>query len=146
MAPKTLANFLDRKTQLYEQGATVRRIGLCVRNLWRWVRAGVEISQVSQLFVNTVQTHNKVSSHPIGVTSNHVVSSTGDTLLWAWNIRTSRKPSASWCRGAWLWHAECAEFLEKGTGPLAICSSCWQVRVITICKREFHISSCACDA
>ena len=79
----------------------------------------MEIIQVSQLFVNTVQTHNKVSSHPIGVTSNHVVPSTGDTLLWAWNIRTSRKPSASWCRGAWLWHAECAEFLEKGTGPLA---------------------------
>ena len=32
IAPKTLANFLDRKTQLYEQGATVRRIGLYVRN------------------------------------------------------------------------------------------------------------------
>ena len=27
IAPKTLANFLDRKTQLYEQGADVRRIG-----------------------------------------------------------------------------------------------------------------------
>jgi hypothetical protein len=27
MAPKTLANFLEGKTQLYEQGATVRRIG-----------------------------------------------------------------------------------------------------------------------
>jgi hypothetical protein len=25
---KTLANFLDRKTQLYEQGADVRRIGV----------------------------------------------------------------------------------------------------------------------
>ena len=32
IAPKTLANFLDRKTQLYEQGATVRRIGQYVRN------------------------------------------------------------------------------------------------------------------
>ena len=41
VAPKTLANFLDRKTQLYEQGADVRRIGLYVRNWWRWVRAGV---------------------------------------------------------------------------------------------------------
>ena len=41
IAPKTLANFLDRKTQLYEQGATVRRIGQYVRNWWRWVRAGV---------------------------------------------------------------------------------------------------------
>jgi len=41
---KTLANFLDRKTQLYEQGATVRRIGQYVRNWWRWVRAGVVIS------------------------------------------------------------------------------------------------------
>ena len=27
IAPKTLANFLERKTQLYEQGADVRRIG-----------------------------------------------------------------------------------------------------------------------
>ena len=27
IAPKTLANFLKRKTQLYEQGADVRRIG-----------------------------------------------------------------------------------------------------------------------
>ena len=26
IAPKTLANFLKRNTQLYEQGATVRRI------------------------------------------------------------------------------------------------------------------------
>jgi len=39
IAPKTLANFLDRKTQLYEQGADVRRIGKYVRNWWRWVRA-----------------------------------------------------------------------------------------------------------
>ena len=46
IAPKTLANFLDRKTQLYEQGADVRRIGKYVRNWWRWVRAGVEIRQV----------------------------------------------------------------------------------------------------
>ena len=27
IAPKTLTNFLERKTQLYEQGADVRRIG-----------------------------------------------------------------------------------------------------------------------
>ena len=44
LAPKILANFLERKTQFYEQGATVRRIGQYVRNWWRWVRAGVEIS------------------------------------------------------------------------------------------------------
>ena len=37
IAPKTLANFLERKTQLYEQGADVRRIGQYVRNWWRWV-------------------------------------------------------------------------------------------------------------
>ena len=42
IAPKTLANFLERKTQLYEQGATVRRIGQYVRCWWRWVRAGLE--------------------------------------------------------------------------------------------------------
>jgi hypothetical protein len=38
-----LENFLERKTQLYEQGADVRRIGKYVRNWWRWVRAGVEL-------------------------------------------------------------------------------------------------------
>jgi hypothetical protein len=48
IAPKTLANFLERKTQLYEQGADARRIGQYVRNWWRWVRAGVELR-----FVNT---------------------------------------------------------------------------------------------
>ena len=41
VAPKTLANFLERKTQLYEQGATVRRIGFYVRCWWIWVRAGI---------------------------------------------------------------------------------------------------------
>ena len=40
-APKTLENFLERKTQLYEQGATVKRIGQYVRNWYRWVRAGI---------------------------------------------------------------------------------------------------------
>ena len=48
IAPKTLANFLERKTQLYEQGADVRRIGQYVRNWWRRVRAGVELG-VSKL-------------------------------------------------------------------------------------------------
>ena len=55
IVPKTLANFLERKTQLYEQGADVRRIGQYVRNWWRWVRAGVELGgsklNVSRLFV-----------------------------------------------------------------------------------------------
>ena len=37
IAPKTLANFIERKTQLYEQVATVRRIGQYVRNWYRWV-------------------------------------------------------------------------------------------------------------
>ena len=37
IAPKTLANFLERKTQLYEQGATVKRIGQYVRN---WQESG----------------------------------------------------------------------------------------------------------
>jgi len=36
IAPKTLANFLDRIAQLYEQGATVKRIGKYVRNWLRW--------------------------------------------------------------------------------------------------------------
>ena len=35
IAPKTLANFLDRITQLYEQGATVRRIGQYVSYVTR---------------------------------------------------------------------------------------------------------------
>ena len=43
VVPKTLANFLKRKTQLYEQGADVRRIGKYVRNWLKWVRAGVEL-------------------------------------------------------------------------------------------------------
>ena len=37
LAPKTLANFLKRIAQLYEQGADVRRIGQYVRNWWRCV-------------------------------------------------------------------------------------------------------------
>ena len=56
VAPKTLANFLERKTQLYEQGATVRRIGLYVMNcLYRWVRAGVEISVVNIFLVRDLR-------------------------------------------------------------------------------------------
>jgi RNA-directed DNA polymerase len=55
IAPKTLANFLERKTQLCEQVADVRRIGQYVRNWYRWVRAGVELGvsklNVSPLFV-----------------------------------------------------------------------------------------------
>ena len=43
IAPKTLAKFLDRKTQLYEQGADHSRIGQYVRNWWRWVRARMRI-------------------------------------------------------------------------------------------------------
>jgi hypothetical protein len=41
VAPKTLVNFLERKTQLYGQGADVRRVGQYVRKWLRWVRAGV---------------------------------------------------------------------------------------------------------
>ena len=48
IAPKTLANFLDSITRLYEQGADSKRIGQYVRNWWRWVRAGVEMSLASQ--------------------------------------------------------------------------------------------------
>ena len=56
IAPKTLANFLERKTQLYEQGADVRRIGKYVRNWWRWVRAGVDKTMIISNLVkpNTV--------------------------------------------------------------------------------------------
>ena len=50
-ALKTLANFLERIAQLYEQGADVRRIGQYVRCWWRWVRAGVEISFVNLCIV-----------------------------------------------------------------------------------------------
>ena len=41
VAPKTLVKFLERKTQLYGQGADVRRVGQYVRKWLRWVRAGV---------------------------------------------------------------------------------------------------------
>ena len=47
--PKTLANFLERIAQLYEQGADVRRIRQYVRNWLRWVRAGVEINVMNYL-------------------------------------------------------------------------------------------------
>ena len=52
IAPKTLANFLERIAQLYEQGADVRRIGKYVRNWWRWVRAGVEMSVINVFAVH----------------------------------------------------------------------------------------------
>ena len=51
-APKTLANFLERMTQFYEQDADLKRIGQYVRNWWRWVRAGVEISVVNVFTVS----------------------------------------------------------------------------------------------
>ena len=47
IAPKTLANFLESITQLYEQGADGKRIGQYVRNWGRWVSAGVEISVIN---------------------------------------------------------------------------------------------------
>ena len=50
-SPKTLVNFLERKTQLYEQGADVRRIGQYVRNWWRWVRAGVVFGVRGSVFL-----------------------------------------------------------------------------------------------
>ena len=43
IAPKTLANFLERMTKLYEQGADYRRIGQYVRNWWRWVNTGASV-------------------------------------------------------------------------------------------------------
>ena len=52
IAPKTLANFLERMTPLYEQGADHRRIGKYVRNRWRWVRAGVGISVMNVFTVS----------------------------------------------------------------------------------------------
>ena len=53
IAPKTLANFLDCITQLYEQGAEhFRRIGKYVRHWLRWVRAGVEISVMDAVKVD----------------------------------------------------------------------------------------------
>jgi hypothetical protein len=55
IAPKTIANFIDRITQLYEQGDDVRGIGKYVRNLWRWVRAGVEISEINAVAVSYSQ-------------------------------------------------------------------------------------------
>ena len=38
IAPKTLANFLERIAQLYEQGATVKRIGKYVSVICRALR------------------------------------------------------------------------------------------------------------
>jgi hypothetical protein len=53
IGPKTLANFLERIAQLYEQGADVRRTRQYVRNWWQWVR-GVEISaMLVRLIIDT---------------------------------------------------------------------------------------------
>ena len=49
IAPKTLAKFLERKNQLYEQGADGKRIRQYVRNWWRWVNTGVEICVVNKV-------------------------------------------------------------------------------------------------
>jgi len=65
IAPKTLANFLERKTQLYEQGADVRRIGQYVRNWWRWVRAGVEISARSDRTLPRSSDRIKMACHKV---------------------------------------------------------------------------------
>ena len=51
IAPKTLANFLERKTQLYEQGADVRRIGQYVRNWWRGRGLGLELFYLPRLLL-----------------------------------------------------------------------------------------------
>ncbi len=62
IAPKTLANFLDRKTQLYEQGADHRRIGQYVRNWHRWVRAGVELGGSKKGCIHPFLTLHKLQS------------------------------------------------------------------------------------
>jgi len=41
VAGRTLENFVERLSQLYEQGARVACIGEYVRRWWRWVFAGV---------------------------------------------------------------------------------------------------------
>ena len=51
IAPQTLANFLDRITQLYEQGATVRRIGQYVRNWWQDRGLGLELFYLPRLLL-----------------------------------------------------------------------------------------------
>jgi hypothetical protein len=52
--PKAIENFLERKTQFYEQGATVRRIGQYVRNWYRWVRAGVPSTNIDLMPSNLI--------------------------------------------------------------------------------------------
>ena len=51
IAPKTLANFLDRNAQLYEQGADVRRIGRYVRNWWRDRGLALELFYLPRLLL-----------------------------------------------------------------------------------------------
>ena len=53
VVPKTLANFLERKTQLYEQGATVRRIGQYV----------IEISYKITMFFHDAKNNAKKIVH-----------------------------------------------------------------------------------
>ena len=49
--PAALANFLERITQLYEQGATVRRIGQYVRNWWQDRGLGLELFYLPRLLL-----------------------------------------------------------------------------------------------
>ena len=84
IAPKTLANFLERITQLYEQGADVRRIGKYVRNWWRWVSAGVEISVVTvftvlKVLMFSLPTSEDPSNRPYPI-FDHRISRTTDLL------------------------------------------------------------------
>ncbi len=54
VAPKTLANFLERMTQLYEQGADYSRIGQSVSNWWRWVIGSYK--QFASIYSNNSRT------------------------------------------------------------------------------------------
>jgi hypothetical protein len=49
LAPQTIERFKVRMARLYEQGADAIRIGQYVRRWWRWVNAGVVLTDLTGL-------------------------------------------------------------------------------------------------
>ena len=65
IAPKTLANFLKRKTQLYEQGADARRIGKYVRIIpygYYWYTSISQSASQSIVFVMSIERHLAIAA------------------------------------------------------------------------------------
>jgi hypothetical protein len=47
VASKTIENYVARIARLYEQGASLERIGTYIRNWWRWANSGVYLKHIN---------------------------------------------------------------------------------------------------